>query len=494
VRFSAVVRTGIAVIALLLLAPANASAAGWRFAGTITTHDAFSGVSATVDATGRALFTWRNAFVLRDRARPPRGAFTPARTLAAIAPDATPVAGNRAGEAVQAWGESDVLSSYSTRVRVALSPPRGDFASAQTIYDGDDSEQVCDVATAISDSGVALVVFSVASGEFAPCRLYASVRQPGSSSFAAAVELSAGNARQLQVAADARGNAIVAWINNAVHQVETARYRAGAGFQPTQSLPAPGTDATPKSFGPLLLRVSAPTGRAIVAFPTVEPRVANEQIAATVGNTANGFRQPSQVSETGTRALGHSQRFAAAAGVDGTVAVAWRGGPDQHRRFEVARVGPRAISISSRNRATLPGEHALELAMAIDRKGLVLIATTYLVAHGNGTRVEATSGTAQGRFAKPQVLSRREPGAGALPVLAISSRGRGFYAWLHGARPTVRAAISTASDPGHFGRARQLGGNAPAAGMHFVPGVAGTMFAVVGRTNGHWQLLAHGER
>ena len=131
-------------------------------------------------------------------------------------------------------------------------------------------------------------------------------------------------------------------------------------------------------------------------------------------------------------------------------------------------------------------------AIAIDKTGLVVIATTRFISHGRRTQVQATSGRASGRFAKPQVLSNRGFGSFPLPVVAISSRDRAFVAWRDGAEPTVHWAASTA--PGHFGRARRLGGDAPASRVRLMPGAAGAMLALVERMSAHWQLFTFGER
>src|SRR5438067_1011335 len=100
---------------LSMLLPASAQGASWKSAGTIAVSEGFGPLSATVDRNGGSVFVWQDARGLLERARPRRGPFAPERFLAPTARDATPVAGNAPGEAVQAWDET--APQFAERVR-----------------------------------------------------------------------------------------------------------------------------------------------------------------------------------------------------------------------------------------------------------------------------------------------------------------------------------------------------------------------------------------
>jgi hypothetical protein len=475
------------LIAVLLLVPAAAGATTWKERDTVANNEGWPAPTMTVDRHGDSVFAWRDDRGLWERSRPARGALTPGRLLGPGAKDAAPIAGNAPGDAVLAWADG-------VREVVALRSRSGDFGAPQTLYDGATTEHVCDQAAAISDSGEALVVVSVvANGAQDPfaCRVYAAVRSPGSSTFAAPVRLSDATGENVHVAMDRRGSGLVVWGDRHAGTIEVVRHAAGGGFAPAQALTVPGEAATPGIRGPLLVRVSARTGRAIVAFQTVR-RNSYPTAAAAIGDTTHGFGAAARL---GIAPLGLSQYFVAAAGSDGTLATAWRGGSGSKRHWDVARFGPHTKSASKRATVTLPAVHPDGIAMAIGGSGLVTVAYARLTSYRGPRSVEVVAAKASAPFPKAQVLSRRGGVYGAEPTLAISSSGRRFITWFdeRKRRRTLRWASASAGAR-KFGRAQVLLRGDHDYGQELVRGARGAMLDLVHTVSSAWELFTYGER
>jgi hypothetical protein len=339
---------------------------------------------------------------------------------------------------------------------------------------------VCDFeSAAYSDSGYAIVAFAVAAPG-ATCLVYAAVRTPGNDHFEAPVQLSATRSQSPQVAVDSEGNALIAWSEPDSRRLQVARYlpREG-GFQPAQSLAI--DDQKPGlAYGPLLLRVSEPTGAAIIAFPSLDG-VSQKRPAAAIGTTRAGFGRARLLAGPGSSFNNtRDRRFDAAAGADGTLAVVWRGGERQSRRVKIARVGPGAESITRLDTNTISDLHAAEVSVSIADGGRVTVAWSRLSAHGKRHVVEASTCAPSKHCGKPQVLSPNGAQYGAHPEAATSSTGTQYVAWL------TQSGVEWARAPkrtGRFGRARRL---ARAAGseLHLYRGRRGAMLATVRQQQG----------
>jgi hypothetical protein len=481
-----VVKRAALFLALFLLAAAGAQAANWKRAGAVTGSGAFP-LTATVDGNGDAVITWQDARGLLERSRPRDGRLTPARTLAAAAREAPPVAGNAAGEAVQAWSEGAPWSDTPVRELAALRPPGGEFAQPQTLYEAAPGERICQQASAMSASGEALVVFAVstngASDQLA-CRVYVAARAAGAPQFAAPVQLSDATARTLQVALDDRGNGLVAWGDRVAHDIVVARHPAGGGFAPAQTLGVPGESAMPGAGGPLMLRVSSGTGRAIIAFPTEGAQ--SFTIAAAVGDTQTGFGPAGRI------AMAAASRFDLAAGAEGTLAIAWRGASTQ-KHARVARLAPAVSSLSKAERSTFPGLHAVEVAVAIGDTGRVTVAWSRLIAHGHYRSVETATAPASRPFSRPQMLSAKGAHLSAGLRLATSSTGSQFLTWLEGRFGLDARWARAPAATGKFGSAHPLGHGEQGFDPELLRGARGAMLLMLQQA-GAWRLFTFGER
>jgi hypothetical protein len=399
---------------------------------------------------------------------------------------------------VQAWGEADRPFDYARRELVALRPAGAAFRPAQVLYDGDSEERICEDSLAISDSGRAVVVFTVQAdspsggGEPGTCRVYAAVRARGSFEFGAPVQLSHAGADSPRVALDAQGNGLVAWHDAAAGTVAVVRLPANGGFQPQQTLGIAGETVAKAALGGLQLRVSGRTGHALVAFPTVkQPGGFSTRVAAAVGTTVAGFGPAAVLSDEASLEgqPPYQRHFDAAAGADGTLAVCWRGGPKK-RRVQIARAGPGAMTMSRHDTTTVSRLHAANLALSIADSGRVTLAWTRVVEHSR-LAMEAASAARAKRFTKPRLLSKAVAPF-TLPALAISSTGRAFLSWSDRAQsPTVHWSAARGAG---FTRARRL---STGRGVQLYPGRGGAMLAAVEHDPGeldYWQLLTLGER
>ena len=481
------VRRAALLIVLSLLLAASAEAANWKRAGAITDGGAFP-VDATVDREGDAVIAWQDERGLLERARPRGGPLTPKRTVTPVAREAPPVVGNAGGEALQAWDEGVSGGTDTVREVATLRPAGGEFGQPQTLYETTPGERICQQASAMSASGEAIDVFTVSTlgaRDQLACRVYAAVRSPGASQFADPVQLSDATARTLQVALDDRGNGLVAWGDRLVHDIVVVRHPAGGGFEPAQTLGVPGEFAAPGAGGPLMLRVSPGTGRAIIAFPTQGER--SFTVAAAVGDTQTGFGPAGRIS------IGAASRFDLAAGADGTLAIAWRG-TSQLKRARVARLAPSVISLSNADRATFPGLHAVEVAVAVGDTGRVTVAWARLIAHGHHRSVEAATAPPSRQFTRPQTLSDQGEHLLAALQLATSSTGSQFLTWLEGkaGHQSVHWARAPAGT-GKFGSAHPLARGERGIGAELYRGARGAMLLVLQQDDA-WRLFTFGER
>jgi hypothetical protein len=480
------VKLAVLLIALSLVLTTTADAANWERAGAITDSGAFP-LSATVDRDGGAVIAWQDERGLLERSRPRGGPLTPTRVLTATAREAPPVAGDGAGEAVQAWDEAAPGSQAPTRELAALRPAGAEFGPPQTLYEAAPGERICQQASAMSSSGEALVVFSVSTNgamDQLACRVYVAVRSPGADQFADPVQLSDATARTLQVALDDRGNGLVAWGDRLAGDITVVRHPAGGGFDSGQTLGVPGELAVPGAGGPLMLRVSGGTGRAIIAFPTQGPR--SFTVAAAVGDTETGFGEAGRISR------GAASRFDLAAGAEGTLAIAWRGTSEQ-KHARVARLAPGVNSLSQADRFTFPGLHTVEVAVAISDTGRVTVAWSRLIAHGHHRSVEAATAAPSRQFTRPQLLSDQGAHLSAALRLATSSTGSQFLTWLEG---RFGLSVNWARAPartGRFGRAHPLARREQGFGVELYRGARGAMLLVLQQA-GAWRVFTYGER
>jgi hypothetical protein len=504
--FHAVVKRLAIVLGLLLFAlPGSAHAATWKPAGVIakTTYEDLS-FAATVDRSGDALFAWSPpGSGLFSRTRQRRGPLQPAAAVSPTNVDVVELelAGNASGEAVMAWPAPLDIGGESRREVVALRPPGGKFGPPQTLFEGvfQGGGRICFNQAAISDNGTAMVVF----GDFVPfdgCRLFAAVRTPDSAQFEQPVELAPAKAvaRLPQVAFDARGNALLVWgeRNEQGNAIETMRYLPKAGgFQPKQEIGIPGEELGAVTPGPLLLRISGPTGAAIVTYASMNRSTGAKHIAAAIGSTRDGFGPVAKLSGRVKMKFAPPQNLTAAAGVDGTLAVAWRSGTNDHNKIQVARVGPGAESITSLDTKTLSRDKAFEVALAIADDGRVTVAWTRFIHFPRPFAVETATGAPSEPFTRAQRLSSK---GASLPAVATSSRGDQFLAWLEttGRKQTAHWAKASRRD-GQFGRPRKLSAARGIADVSLYRGRLGAMLATIFRSHvddSEWSLLTYGER
>jgi hypothetical protein len=247
------------------------------------------------------------------------------------------------------------------------------------------------------------------------------------------------------------------------------------------------------------LRVS-PGGTAILAWQTVRARV--QHIAAAIGDTRHGFGRPAVLSGQAT-----TVRFDAAAGPDGTRAVVWRGGRLKgHTRVQVARVGPGAEAITSRDTRTISRRRAADVALAIGDRGDVTVAWSRYLKYPGPTAVEVATAPRSGHFGKPQLVSSAGPGYGAHPQVAVNSDGDRFLAWIEGSpkhpaglggAETAHWAMAPAASR-RFAKPRKMASTTGIGEVRLYRGALGAMLAAVRQESAgggsSWSLLTYRER
>src|SRR5829696_399048 len=459
-------------IALTLAAAAPVQAADWDTEGFITPPgDTSFELAGTVDAAGNAFFAW-NAMPkggpvagpqprdFRYRARPRGGAFGPIGTLSSGNEEPTQLAGAANGDVVMAWRERpnrERLDSPVSVVKAAIRRTGGGFGDAQTVYDGGTNNSICWINSGIAPNGDAVVLFGVTdqAGSASGCLPHAAVRAPGSDRFGSATRISDVPADfRPEVAFDQQGNALIAWRGEDTTTVKLARHEAGGGFTPLPDVAVPG-ETVPRGGGRLVLRVSAPTGRAILGFPTTAggDRV---RVGTAVGSVVGGFN-PGRVL-SGPADLGSSQLgpyFDGGAGADGTLALTWRSSGRGRTRTQAAYVGPGESDLTAQRTESLSGYSIQSPQMVVTDEGRVTV--TWLRLLGNGARAVEAASAEGGRFGDDQRLSGGDVMPRPRPVIGENSRGEQFIAWItRDPRPPIGYSVvessKASSRTGRFGR------------------------------------------
>lgn len=485
----------VVLLVLLGACPAAAHGASWKSGGTIFADTPiFGALETAVDRSGNTLFAYPGGFNgggVFARARPSGGPVAPRQTLSGADAQQPHLAANAKGEALVAWSEASpgTGSSLPDRELAALRLPGGAFAGPQVLAEG---VTVCDDAAAMSNSGYAVVAFTAAAAD-GRCLPYASLLKPGSDHFDPPVQLSTNRAATPQVALDNRGNALVAWVDKDSDAVLISRYLPhGLGFQTSQRLFVDGQEPAAPDFGPLLLRVSPPTGAAIIAFPSLDGF--RKRPAVSIGGTVTSFDPPRLLAGPSSFNSAYDRRVDAAAGADGTLAVVWRGGDRQMRRVKIARVGPGAESITRDDVNAISDLHAAEVALAIADDGRVTVAWSRLSAHGKRDVVEAATCAPSEHCGRPQLLSSNGLPGGVRPEAATSSSGVQFVSWL---TPTGVDWAMGSAHTGRFGKAHRLTSATDVAQQRLLRGRHSAMLATVVEraTNGMTaKLFTYAER
>jgi hypothetical protein len=233
-----------------------------------------------------------------------------------------------------------------------------------------------------------------------------------------------------------------------------------------------------------MLRVSARTGRAIIAFPTQGAQ--SFTIAAAAGDTQTGFGAAGRIAQAA------ASKFDLAAGADGTLALAWRG-TSKLKHARVARLGPAVSSLSKAERFTFPGLHAVEVAVAIGDTGRVTVAWSRLIAHGHYRSVETATAPPSRQFTRPQLMSARGGHLSAGLRLETSSTGAQFLTWLEGRFGLEVHWARAPAATGKFAGAHPLGHGEQGFDAELFRGARGAMLLVLQQA-GAWRLFTFGER
>ncbi|HEX8103413.1 MAG TPA: hypothetical protein VF533_12425 [Solirubrobacteraceae bacterium] len=218
-----------------------------------------------------------------------------------------------------------------------------------------------------------------------------------------------------QVAVDAAGNAVMAWLDNAEPQFRAyARRRtADGGLTPIQLLSPDGV-----SVGNLRLAVE-PDGDAVAVWA----RQLNGKVViqARRRTAAGGLGQVVTLSSAG----GDSRAPEVAVAPDGTATVAWvRDAPDE--RFVQTRTLRPDGTLTQLQRLSGASDAITNLSVAVEPGGRAVAAWARRV--DAGTALETRARSATGALAAVQVVAPAAEYAGHA-TMAGNAEGRAVYAW-----------------------------------------------------------------
>jgi hypothetical protein len=498
-----------------LAAAAPASAADWAPAGTITPPELGSVyLDGAIDAAGNALFTWDDGPTggpVRYRTRPAGGPFGDIATIPANAgsmPDVSHSTAN--GDAVAAWVERQDEQAFNYRfLKASIRQGSGAYGAPQTIFDAGANGFICWEQTATAGSGESILVFGVGSGQpnGDSCPAFVAVRAPGAGSFGTPTPLPGPPADyRPEIALDAAGNGLIAWRGQRLTAVQVARYTAGGTVSPPQAVAVPG-ETVPRFEGPVVLRVSRPTGRALIGFPSSANGGDTVHVGAATGTVTTGFSQPHVLSGPADLSSGQlGSYFDGDAGDDGTLALAWRSSGRGKTRAQAAYVGPDDEGLTARRTVSVSGYSVQTPRVVVTLQGRVTVAWLRLT--GSARRALEAASADGGRFSRPQRVSSSNVVARPQPVLELNSRGDQFLVWssdIKGFHSHVDSAKAS-SRTGRFSRVinvlrtrtNALPRTSELVGDFVVlPGPNGAMFTAVRRdesSSRFWDLRSYGAK
>jgi hypothetical protein len=417
----------------LLAAAAPASAADWVPAGAVTSPDqAATSLDASVDASGNALFAWNQGSFggpILYRSRTAAGQYSDAAQIPSKPGGPAEFSHSTAnGDAVAAWVERQDEQTFNYRLlKASIRHGGGGFGAPQTVFDAGPDRALCWERTATADSGETILLFGV--GPQPPtggsCPAFFAVRAAGASSFGPPTPLPGAPADRPQIALDAAGNGLIAWRSEGLTAVQVARYTAGGTVGPPQAVAVAG-ETVPRFEGPVVLRVSRPTGRAVIGFPS-SAGGDHVHVAAAVGTVADGFGEPQVLSGPADLSSGQlGAYFDGDAGDDGTLALAWRSSGRGKTRTQAAYAGP-TDSLTVRRTVSVSGYSVQTPRVVVTPQGRVTVAWLRLT--GNATRALEAASADGGRFSRSQRVSNSNVVPRPQPVLELNSRGDQFLVW-----------------------------------------------------------------
>ena len=366
-----------------------------------------------IDDAGNVIAVWTQvdgppcgfcASKVRAAFRPAGGSFGVKQQLSPDTNDAfnARLAVNGRGDIVVVWQE---FNGANTLVRYSVRPAGGDFTAAQDLSGtGADTSGEPDVA--ISPDGTAIAVWSRFDGS--NWRIQAAVKQPGTTFFGSAGELSAPNVNsgEARVAMDAAGGAVVGWRHGAVDLfdanssgIRAAARPPGGSFTPL----APVFDeANPGDHIDSVRIAVAPGGQATLVW--------------TLGDSALGERHRVQSSARGTsgnfgpiedavsdidKNSGGSGYLDVAVDADDNAVAAWRS--------SIVEGAVRSSKASFQDPVPIsgPGTAGADPSIAFDGAGTALVA--FRGFSGDTPVVQAASHPRNGQFSAVKDIEAEPP-------------------------------------------------------------------------------------
>jgi hypothetical protein len=415
----------------LLAAAAPASAAEWQRASLITPpFRSVPEVSTSASPAGETLVVWKDQEFLLFRTRV-RGQDAGAPEALAEGVSRTfDLATDPQGNAVVAWVVSNGGSDNAILAR--FRPAGGQFGPVVGV--SLEETQASQLQASLAPNGEVLLAWRDLGAGPGQRRLRAAARFAGAPAFGPVVALDTGEPQLRGVGIDDRGRALIAWSQP--DGVRVARYVAGAGFVPPQTLITPGEELK----GEVGLEVD-PNGNAVLAFTAGPPdnRVTSAHVAAAVGHTTEPFDPPEIVSGPFARDL--------AVDIDhGEAGIVWRAASGRNSRVQVRNTLAEDLGETQ----TVSARNARAPDVVVTPNGRITAVWQRLT--DRGRTLESSSNSADdGDFpAAERISSHGDVGA---PVVETNARGEQFAAWIRRGRGLSRAESAKASSrTGRFTR------------------------------------------
>jgi hypothetical protein len=381
-----------------------------------------------MNAAGRALIVWRS---IRGnpgtyaRLREPGGDFLPVETLSGPVTSARVVM-SVDGAALLVW-----LSSGQVQARVRSAA--GVWGPVETLSEAGEVVRLDSHQVAMSAGGDALVVWERFDGTTGTTKALRARARSAAGVFGPIERISPRDepAAEPQVAIDADGNALVAWVGIVgTDSVIRARARSAAGiWGRIKTLSEPGQD-TPDELNPKVAIGSG--GNALVSWLRFDGM--NIRVQAR-GRSATGVWEPTKT----LSAPGHdAMNPQVAMNADGTALVVWTGG-----WREKGKIQARARSAVGMLEPvqTLSERGAFNPQVAIDAVGNAVIVWQRFGPNNRPAmyRLQARARSAAGDLGLVQTLTEPEEQRALAPQIAMSADGAALVVWSRGDKG-IRAA------------------------------------------------------
>jgi hypothetical protein len=372
-----------------------------------------------INAGGHAAFAWRGeAGIVVGRARSAAGVLGPMRILSTFGADQPQVSVDDGGNAVVTWSAP---LGITAEVQARTLSAAGALGPAQTLTPAGVPGWRPQVA--LDAEGNAVVAWLGQS-----FRIHARTRSAaGALGPVRTLSYASQSAANPQIAVDAEGDALVTWHNNATHRFQGRTLSSAGALGPIRTLSA-------EVLGSLHQIASDADGDALIAWVRLNGTHYRVEARAL---SAAGF--PGSV-VTLSRAGQHAKNARVVMDADGDAVFSWERYDGANWRVQT-RTRSKAGAFGPVQTISKAGQDGLYPQVAVDADGDAVFAWLYW--DGANYRVQARFRSKAGVFSAIQTVSQAGRSAG-VPRIAINAGGDALVAWeqLEGMNYRVVAAAT----------------------------------------------------